>query len=319
MKKVLLTTFPGAFLHQGGGEREMFLLKEALEDSGIVVDIYGPTSREINTYDAAIHFSTVRGSEILLQALHEEGIKLILWPNLWFVSDPLAEQLQSIELLLSYFEAVVFRSKTEEKHFREYFDLGRKAVIRSECIISRRFRSKDVSDVFRESYGLDKYAIWPGIIEPQKNQISAVRAFKDLNLNLVISGRVRDIAYMNLCKREASSNIHFIPAMPFGSDLHISALKNSSVFIELPLDFPGTSAVEAATAGCTLLLSKTEWSEEVIGNFCTMVDPLNIDEISKAITALTISDAVSSKFFHLFDEATAVSQVADFINTLSLK
>lgn len=314
MKRVLLTTFPSAFLHQGGGEREMFLLKEALEDSGIVVDIYGPTSREINTYDAAIHFSMVRGSEVLLQALHEEGVKLILWPNLWFVSDPLAEQLQSIELLLSYFEAVVFRSKTEEKHFRQYFDLERKRIIQSECIVSRRFFSKDVSDVFRESYGLERYAIWPGIIEPQKNQISAVRAFKGLNIELVISGRTRDRAYLDLCRREAGSNIHFIPAMPFGSELHVSALKYSSIFIELPLDFPGTSAVEAATVGCNMLLSKTEWTNEVIGSNCIMVNPLDLTEISNAIINFKNSTPNKGKLDHYINGEVAVKDLIKYIN-----
>jgi glycosyltransferase involved in cell wall biosynthesis len=316
MKKVLLTTFPSAFLHQGGGEREMFLLKGALEESGLSVDIYGPTSRDINTYDAAIHFSTVRGSEILLQALHEEGVKLILWPNLWFVSDPLAEQLQSIDFLLSYFEAIIFRSKTEEKHFRQYFDLDGKKILRSECIVSRRFHSKNVSNVFRESYGLDRYAIWPGIIEPQKNQISAIRAFKYLNIDLVISGRVRDISYMNLCKQEAGNNIHFIPAMPFGSDLHLSALKNSSVFIELPLDFPGTSAVEAAISGCKLLLSKNEWSEEIIGEFCTMVEPTNVEAIVEEINMIIVDDKSLKKTYPYLDEYAVVEDVVNFINEI---
>lgn len=287
MIRVLLTTFPGAFLHQGGGEREMFLLKEELERFGIVVDIYGPTSGDISTYDTAIHFSVAGGSETIIQLLKSAGVKLILWPNLWFTLPPSQQQINNIQAIVLNFDAIVFRSTTEAIHCQTLFDLSRAKIIRCECIVSQKFLNHDVTDIFGESYGIREYAIWPGIVEPIKNQLAAIRAFRDINFNLVISGRIRDHEYMNVCKREAGPNVHFIPAMPFGSELHVSALRYSKIFIELPLDFPGTSAVEALAVGCNLLLSNTEWTAEIIGKECTMVDPLDVEAISSAVGSMS--------------------------------
>lgn len=283
MKRVLLTTHPSAYLHKGGGEQEIFLLQEALKKSGVIADLYGPTCNTVSAYDFAIHSSLVPGSEYLVQPLAEAGIRLILWPNLWFVTPPSSEQLANISNILSHFEAVVFRSHAEEAHFRQFLNLDGKRIIHVSCLISDRFSRRDITDIFRQSYGLKKYAIWPGIIEPQKNQLAAVRAFRELDISLVISGRVRNQEYLKQCMAEAGPNTYFIPPMPFGSDLHLSALAHSDLFIELPLDFPGTSAVEAATLNCNLLLSRCAWTEEMFGKQCHQVDPTDENAITSAV------------------------------------
>lgn len=286
MKRVLLTTYPEAFLHQGGGEREILLLREALSESGILTDIYGPSSKAINTYDFVIHFSMVRSSESFIQALSKEGRRLILWPNLWFVTPPPGGYIDELSRYLSYFEAVVFRSKTEESHFNQYFKLKGKTIIRASCLISPRFLHREVSDVFRESYGIDRYAIWTGIIEPQKNQLAAIKAFNGMDTKLVISGLVRDQAYFHQCKANAGPNVMFIPPMAFGSDLHISSLDKSDLYVELSLDFPGTSAFEAAAIGCRMLLSQCTWTEEMFGFSCPQVDPSDVLAIKASLMNL---------------------------------
>lgn len=286
MKRILLTTYPGAFLYHGGGEREIHLLADALNSEGLFADIYGPSSRPINEYQEVIHFSMMGSSCLLLDEVMRAGVKrLILWPNLWFINMPSAGHLQQLKSYLDMFQAVVFRSQAEEDHFRCFFDLTGKDVIRVDHIVSPKFLRRDVSDVFRESYGLQRYVIWPGIIEPQKNQLTAIRACAGLDFDLVISGMVRDKAYLELCRKESGSNVHFIPPMSFGSEVHLSALRGSSLYLELPLDFPGTSAVEAATAGCQLLLSRSAWTDEVLGAFCTQVTATDVDAVRAALQA----------------------------------
>lgn len=286
MKRVLLTTYPSAFLHQGGGEREIHLLADALNSEGLFAEIYGPFSRPIHEYSDIIHFSMMGGSSYLLDdVLNAGGHRLILWPNLWFVDPPSAGHLQQLRSYLAMFQAIVFRSQAEEDHFRIFFDLAGKDVIRVGHLVSPKFLRRGISNVFSESHGLHRYAIWPGIIEPQKNQLTAIRACAGLDLELVISGRVRDKAYLARCQREAGPNVRFIPPLPFGSELHLSALCGSSLFVELPLDFPGVSAMEAAAAGCRLLLSRSAWTDEVMGAFCTQVNPKDVDAVRIAIQA----------------------------------
>jgi len=294
MKRVLLTTFPTAFLHTGGGEKEIHLLNEALNGAGILSDIYGPDSLPLESHDIVIHFSMVGGSESLVDEAFEAGRYLVLWPNLWFVKEPTADQLAHLSRFLSRFDAVVFKSEAEEKHFARYFDLNGKQVIRVSPLISPKFFRTDVSDLFRETHGIGRYAIWPGIIEPQKNQLAAVRAFPGIDMDLVISGAVRDRAYFEECKRSAGANVHFLPAMHFGSELHLSALKNSQFFVELPLDFPGTSALEASALGCRMLLTRCDWSSEMLGEGCVQVDVHDEGAIHSAVRDMANSGRCQS-------------------------
>lgn len=283
MKRVLITTYPGAYIHHGGGEREIHLLKDALNGAGIISDLYGPTSLPIDEYDELIHFSTINGSDLIVDAASGGGRRRILWPNLWFVTPPSPEHLDYLRHLVSRFDAVVFKSSAEERIFREYFDISQMDVIHIVPLVSRKFFRHGVSPVFKESYGLEDYAIWPGIIEPQKNQLTAIRAFNELDTPLVISGQVRCRDYFEQCRAEAGKNVHFIPSMPFGSELHVSALAHCRLFIELPLDFPGTSALEAAVLGCRLLLSRTDWVSEFLQDRCVQVSPLDVAEVRKEV------------------------------------
>lgn len=273
MKRILITTYQEAFLHNGGGEREIHILKESLSTRGVLADIYGPTSQPLSAYDAVIHFSMNTDSERIVERARQYGKRLILWPNLWFISEPTKQHIDGLRRFLKYFDVVVFKSETEQAHFARYFDLSNQKILQAAPLISPKFGRAEFSNVFRETHDIDRYAIWPGIIEPQKNQLIAVRAFKNLDIELIISGPVRDQAYLDQCRMEAGDNVRFMPAMPFASELHLSALANCELFVELSLDFPGTSALEAAAIGCPLLLSRSPWTEELLGDYCFQVDP----------------------------------------------
>lgn len=299
MKRILITTYQEAFLHNGGGEREIHILKESLNTRGVLADIYGPTSHPLSAYDVVIHFSMNTDSERIVERVRQYGKRLILWPNLWFISEPTKQHIDRLRKYLNYFDAVVFKSEAEQAHFSRYFELSNQQIIRAAPLVSPKFTRTEFSNVFRETHGLDRYAIWPGIIEPQKNQLIAVRAFKNLNIELVISGAVRDQTYLEQCRMEAGDNVRFIPAMPFASELHLSALANCELFIEFSLDFPGASALEAAAMGCPLLLSRSPWTEELLGDYCLQVDPHDEVAIRAAVESHTESNNSISKYVPL--------------------
>lgn len=316
MKRVLLTTYPTAFLHHGGGEREIHLLDDALNGAGIFSRIYGPDSPPLEAHDIVIHFSMVGGSEGLVDAACDAGCYLVLWPNLWFVTEPSPHQLDALSRFLMRFDAVVFKSDAEERHFSRYFDLEGLRIIRVSPLVSPKFFRTDITDVFRETHGIDRYAIWPGIIEPQKNQVAAVRAFRDLDIELVITGAVRDHAYFEDCKRLAGANVRFMPAMPFGSELHLSALKNCEFLVELPFDFPGTSALEAAALGRRLLLTRCDWSNEMLGDACIQVDVHDESAIRSAVMKTTSADEHPSVRFPRQEINVAIAQLSSHLHDM---
>jgi glycosyltransferase involved in cell wall biosynthesis len=239
MKRILLTTYPGAYLYHGGGEREIFLLRDAMNKVGLIADLYGPDSRPISIYDAVIHFSLAGGTEQMLDQLAGHDRQMILWPNLWFVAEPAKDNVAHLQKLVNRFDVIVFKSKAERVHFQKYFAIADKKIILVLPGVSNEFATAKRTTLFTDVYGVKDYIFWPGIIEPQKNQLKAIQALSDLDIPLVIAGSVRDPAYFKFCRESAGANTIFIPEMPFGSDIFISALTGCKVFLELPLDFPG--------------------------------------------------------------------------------
>ncbi len=282
MKRILLATYLEAYLYHGGGEREIFLLKDVLNQSGFLADLYGPQSQPIEAYQTVIHFS-LNASEVLLDHLQNKIPQLILWPNTWFVTPPSQDDINILQNKIYRFQTIVFRSKSEEIHFRKYFKIDGLRVIHIQPGISPEFFNPTVTSLFTDVYGIKDYIFWPGIIEPQKNQLAAVKALSGLDVPVVISGSVRDQAYYQQCRAEAGKNIHFLPEMPFASEIHLSALANCKTFLELPLDFPGLSALEGGLIGCQMVLSQGEWTQEFFKNRTVTVDPTSCEQIREAV------------------------------------
>lgn len=283
MKRILLTTYPGAYLYHGGGEREIFLLRDALNKSGFIADLYGPDSRPISEYDSVIHFSLAGGTGQMLDQLAGSGRQMILWPNLWFIDAPASDALAPLQNLVDRFNVILFKSNTERMHFQQFFDIQDKTVILVLPGVSGAFATAKRSTLFCDVYGVKDYIFWPGIIEPQKNQLMAIKALSNLDIPLVISGSVRDHAYYALCRESAGVNTLFVPEMPFGSDIYISALTSCTLFLEIPLDFPGVSAMEALQVGCDMILSDCDWSREFFDGEATLVDPESETDIQQAV------------------------------------
>lgn len=283
MKRILLTTYPGAYLYHGGGEREIFLLRDALNKAGLIADLYGPDSRPVSEYDTVIHFSLAGGTEQMLDQLAGDDRQMILWPNLWFVDEPSKDTVAHLQKLVNRFSVIVFKSNAERAHLQKYFSIKDKKIILVLPGVSNEFTTAKRTTLFSDVYGVKDYIFWPGIIEPQKNQLKAIQALSGLDIPLVISGSVRDQAYFRLCRENAGVNTLFVPEMPFGSEIYISALTGSKVFLELPLDFPGVSAMEAFEAGCELILSDCDWSQEFFGRKATLVDPGSEADIRQAV------------------------------------
>lgn len=318
MKKVLLITNPTAFINSGGGEREILLLNDILNKKNIISNIYGPSSYPLESYDVLIHLSMIGGAESIIIQSHNKGIKLILWPNLWFAEKPSIEQVSQYNRFIEYFDAIVFKTRTEERHFKQFLKLEKKEIIRVSNIISPCFYRNDIKDSFRESFGIENYAIWTGIIEPQKNQLAAIRAFKyiDQRIKLIISGSVRDTEYFEQCRKEAGPNVIFMPAFPFGSEIHLSAIKYARCYLELSQDFPGVSALEAQVLGVKLILNKCDWVSEVVGKNCVQVGSNNIDEIKNAVINILREQNKPTYGYKKAPDEECVRELVEYINTI---
>jgi hypothetical protein len=102
----------------------------------------------------------------------------------------------------------------------------------------------------------------------------------------VFIGHPNDEAYFALCRAEAPEHFLFIPQMPPASEILCSAVQSCSAFLEVSLEPPGTSALEAALAGRRLVLSEGPWTDEHMGSHAVQVPPLDEQAINAALSSV---------------------------------
>jgi len=149
----------------------------------------------------------------------------------------------------------------------------------------------------QEKYKISgSYIIYIGTIQPRKNLIRLINAFKKIdNLKLVIVGKIKGQgrkAWMNqdILERPSKLKIEdkviftdFVPAeeLPF-------LLSGSTAFI-LPSLYEGFGipVVEAMACGVPVIVSNVSSLPEVVGKAGLLIDPLSEDQIAGAIGLIT--------------------------------
>ena len=136
-------------------------------------------------------------------------------------------------------------------------------------------------DYFYKKYGLKDFILCVARIEERKNQLSVIRALKDIDIPLVFIGRGRE-PYFSKCKREAGKNVYFLGHLE-GSEL-ASAYAAAKIHV-LPswYETPGLSNLEAALAGCNIVVTRKGATEEYFGNYAEYCEPNDIRSIREAI------------------------------------
>jgi glycosyltransferase involved in cell wall biosynthesis len=280
--RVLLTTYHQAFLVSGGGEHEMYSIADALKQCGLIADIYGPYSRPIESYDAIIHFSVHGGGLEFLEYIKSFNKSVFLWPNVWLTEKD-SNSLPMIKRFVELSEQLLFKSNSELENFVQYFPESKPKCNLIASGVDSSFSWSADADLFKSIQGVDRYAIWVGIIEPNKNQLGAIKAIKNKSLKLVLVGNCRDSEYLNECVQVGGDDLIIISSLPHKSELFRSALKGAEFYIEVGHEPPGLSAIEAGLCGCKLIISDSSWSREHFAEGAIYVDPLDGSSIASAI------------------------------------
>lgn len=141
-----------------------------------------------------------------------------------------------------------------------------------------------------------KYIIYIGTIQPKKNLIRLIEAFKDIDdLKLVIVGKTTGLGrqgwkFEEILKRPQELGIEdkviftgFVPTedLPY--------LLNGSEAFVLPSLYEGfgISVAEAMATGTPVIVSNVASLPEVAGKAGLFIDPLSVDQINQAIRTIT--------------------------------
>ncbi|NOZ28643.1 MAG: glycosyltransferase [Chloroflexi bacterium] len=133
---------------------------------------------------------------------------------------------------------------------------------------------------FQDRFGVRDFVLCVGAIDGRKNQLLLVEALKDTGLKLVLVGPSFESDYLDLCLREGGDQVLYTDRLP--QDLVASAYKAARVHA-LPSFAEGAALanLEAAVAGCAMVVSNRSSEFEYFGDapyYCDPVDPASIRE-----------------------------------------
>lgn len=296
--RILIAFAFSAFIKQGGGEAEAVALRTSLASQNIEVELYGPNSSALESYDVVIFFSChASGLELLFSCI-ELGIKFIFWPNFW-IDNSRELTFSEIETVNKYCELsdkVVLKSNTETKLFQKHFDLDEEKIIRVNWFIAPELYPPADPQKFKDLYGLDTFLLSVGLLEPIKNQKQLINVVRLTGRHLVLIGGFRKISYYEECMHAANGHVVFIPNLPLYSPILASAYAGCEAYIEISSDPPGRSALEAAYFSKALILADSDWAKEVFQNSALLVNPNNDEEIQQALNQLNNAVRLSEEW-----------------------
>lgn len=143
----------------------------------------------------------------------------------------------------------------------------------------------------RNTYNLPgDFILYLGTLEPRKNVVGLIEAYNNIesNASLVIAGRP-GWKYANVFRAIEKSpkkrNIHVLGFLPEADKPYVLKLAKVFAFPSFYEGF-GLPVLEAMSVGTPVVTSQLTSLPEVTGSSALLVDPYNIDDLSRALDEL---------------------------------
>jgi len=142
-------------------------------------------------------------------------------------------------------------------------------------------------ELFRERWPGGPFVLSVGRIEPRKNTLGLIRAIGRLALPLVLIGEAPPghRRYEEDCRRLGGDGVAWLGRLDHHDPLLASAYAAARVFA-LPSWFetPGLAALEAALAGCPIVITPFGSTREYFGDHVEYARPDRVVEIRRAVS-----------------------------------
>ncbi len=321
-RRVLMTTHQRAFEMLGGGETQLFETLLALREQGIVADVSISLRLPEEPYDLIHALSLYHADKVehLERTSKPLVVSTIFRDNAAFypvvVSAAVFRQREpsQVEEALQAWKAgrlhvqgvdpasldepedlkrikqrVVQRAQIllpncrwELSALRRYFRLGYKpAQLVPNAVRPEKF-IRATPDAFVQRFGLRDFVLCAARIEPFKNQLMLIWALRGTSVPLVLAGKVSETEYGALCRQWAGENVHFVGEL--SPELLASAYAAARVHA-MPswAETPGLTSMEAALAGCAIVVGNQGAEREYFGDFAYYCNPADVDSVREAV------------------------------------
>ncbi len=269
----------------GGGEVQLLEYVRLLREQGVEVWLHDIWNPQYRTLDIFHHFHLLSGALGTLDYVRRLGVPIVLSTNIWFdeTNFPLVN-VSEIRSYLAITDRFIANSHAEIANIEKYIetDVSHGRVVYNG--VSSRFSQPVDTQAFADLLPFKgSYILNVGNVEPRKNQFRLSLAAKKLGVPVVVLGGVRDREYLKACQ-EAYHGFYYLGPQPHNGHLLHAALHHAQVFA-LPSTFetPGLAALEAAVAGCQVVITHGGSTREYFQEHVSYVDPTSVDDIARGI------------------------------------
>lgn len=277
----------------GGVQKRIKNLKFHLSKCGVNVVLFNKWQKDYDNIDIYHLFKVLPESFEIVKHFKSNGIPIVV-SSVFPICKKLNKRLKikmSVLLHGSYYyikkilemaDHIIVQTKLEEETIVSLFKLNKESISIIPNGVSDVFFSTK-SDSFVQKYDIkEPYVLQVGSIEPNKNQLSVIKAMEGLDASLVLIGGANSLHsdYYQECRKNAGEQVYFINWLD-DDCLLASAYYNSQVFI-LPSyqEIFGNSLFEASMSGTnvisTQVLPLESWG---ISTMCASIDPNSIADI----------------------------------------
>jgi glycosyltransferase involved in cell wall biosynthesis len=297
-----------AFQAPGGGENQLVQTARHLESLGVRVRLFCAWTDRLERARLLHLFGMSREGLELARLARGRGVPVIVSPICWYEpralsaleADPvrrfaslagwclrcLTPRIPSWrrELLLLA-DAVLPNSRAEADQLARLFGVPRHRLHVVPNGVLPWFGTAS-PELFQRRWGQDPFVLSVGRIEPRKNTLGLIRAIGRLGLRLIIIGEATPAyrGYAQECRRASSSLVSWLGRLDHDDPLLASAYAAARVFA-LPSWFetPGLAALEAALAGCPVLITPYGSTRDYFGEMVVYARPDRPEEIRRGL------------------------------------
>lgn len=256
--KVIVNTYPTAFITPGGGEIQLkntFNAVKSINNTEIDISLYDMWNPNIEKADIVHFFSVYGGSLNFCENVKKLGKKLVISPVIW-LDDFNKYPIDEIKKILFLADLILPNSELELEMLYNKLGIPREKMKVVYNATDVNLERKINNNIFKDKYIVNDYILNVANIEPRKNQLNLIKAVQNIDVDLIIAGAIRDEKYWEKCIAEdKNKKVKYIGILEHNSDMLLSAYLNAKCFV-LPsmLETPGLAAIEAISSGCKNLV-----------------------------------------------------------------
>jgi glycosyltransferase involved in cell wall biosynthesis len=305
---VLLHAPSAAFQAAGGGENQLIQTGRHLDSLGVPIRLFSLWTDRLERARLIHLFGMSHEGLELARVSRAQRVPVVLSPICWYepramlaLEPSLPRKIRSLagwslrrampglpswrRELLELADAVLPNSPAEAAQLARLFGVERSKLRVVPNGVRPAIGSAD-PEPFRRRFGDRPFVLTVGRIEPRKNTLPLITAVRSLGLPLVVIGQAppRFEDYLRECRGAGSEDVRWMGQLDHDDPLLASAYAAARVFaLTSWFETPGLAALEAALAGCPIVVTPYGSTRDYFGDLAEYARPDRVDEIVRAV------------------------------------